>query len=201
MKEYTYGDYNYPEVLNAPVVSQVSITLQPADLLSYWKRVGTLSDFVSLFYSFSLNMDYALHNQEYEQKEISEDQKKLFMDSVSTIFNELIENGAKFSTNKRRHLTIFLKKYPTVLTLEVENYTDKNSFYNYQKIVRGIFEAEDLDELYFQKLEENAEKQDGGSGIGLLMIVKDFPVKLGTKFIEIDDQYLVKTSSHYLVEI
>ena len=154
-----------------------------------------------MFYSFSLNMDYELHNEKKVTESEKIDRKKLFTDSVSTIFNELLENGAKFSTNKRRHLTIFLKKTSRIFTLEVENYTDKASFHNYQKIVQGIFEAKDLDELYIQKMEENAENDNGASGIGLVMILKDFPVKLGAKFIEIDDQYLVKTTSHYIVEI
>ena len=39
-----------------------------------------------------------------------------------------------------------------------------------------------LEDLYFQKLEENAEQDVGGSGLGYLTLMKDYGIRFGFRF-------------------
>lgn len=161
------GDYNkIPDIV--PAESSASMVFHPIDLLTHWKRCGILADFIASFYSFT--------------SPGKQDDRVLY--NLSTVINELIENAAKFS-RPRSDVGLNLKHFSNLLLIEVTNEVHSQHSENFKKIAKTLLES-DIEELYFKKLEEKQES-DTQSGIGLMMILKDYPVTLGFRFEKVDD--------------
>jgi hypothetical protein len=164
MQDFTIGSYNLISE-NQPAEGDITIRLKPIDLITYWKRCGTLANFMAAFYAYTLETPMELEN------------------SISTVFNELIENATKYSVKKEAEVSIKMMLYDTVLKMQIENITTEHHFKKFQAHFRKLIEANDLEEAYFEALIKKAdEKYD--SGIGLLLIMKDYPIKMGVRFIE-----------------
>ncbi|WCL50314.1 DUF6272 family protein [Leptospira sp. GIMC2001] len=191
MKELLLGDYGKVVPSEQVPDSHVEIIITPLDLVTYWKRVGILADFVAGFYSYSfLPVDVAV-------KDISETP---VFHSISTVFNEMVENAAKYSMDKKSNITINLNQYGGIFKMQVENSTSKESAMNFHRVMSEVFASDDLDSLYFKKLEENSQNPSGHSGIGLMMILKDYPAKMGVRIREDDKQAFVLTEVYYQTE-
>ena len=94
--------------------------------------------------------------------------------------NELVENAAKFSKQKSSSIRVQLKHFINLLSIEVTNETSiklGESFKDYIKKITNV----DHEKLYFEKLESKTEN-DTTSGMGLLMLLKDYPTHLGVQF-------------------
>lgn len=158
----TIGDFDIiPDSM--PAEGDVSITVRPIDLIAYWKRCGIMADFAAAFYAYT------------------QDQPSIQENIISTIFNELIENATKYSVKKNAEVTIHMKMYDTVLKIEVVNNTPESHFKKLQKHLTELTESTDLDELYIRTLAEKSEATSD-SGIGLLLLVKDYNLKVGAQF-------------------
>jgi hypothetical protein len=179
LKEILLGDYGKIVPPDRSADSHVQIIITPLDLVTFWKRVGTLADFVAGFYSYSfVKLDSSV-------KDISETP---VFHSISTVFNELIENAAKYSMDKKANIRIDLNQFGTIFKMQVENSTSVESAENFKRVMSEVFASDDVESLYFQKLEQNsADPSSGHSGIGLMMILKDFPCKMGVRIREKDD--------------
>lgn len=167
MAEQVFGEFNkVPDII--PAESVVKLEFHPIDLVTHWKRCGLMADFVASFYSYS--------------SPGKKDERILY--NLSTVINELIENAAKFS-RQRSPVFMNLKHYSNLLQVQVTNQVTKQVAENFKNKVNTLLTA-DLEELYFQQLEEKDEN-DTQSGIGLMMILKDYPVTMAFKFNEIDE--------------
>lgn len=178
----TIGEYNLiPESL--PAEGDVSIKVRPIDLIAYWRRCGVMADFAASFYAYS------------------QERPKEHENSISTIFNELIENATKYSVKRNGEVDIHMKLYNTVLKIQVENYTSESQFNGFQKELTKLIESEDLDELYFDTLAKKTEG-DSGSGIGLILLVKDYNLKIGAQFHHLEEKGLYKViiQAYYYIE-
>lgn len=166
-----------------PAEGAVTITVKPIDMIAYWKRCGLMADFAAAFYSYTQDEPEAQEN------------------IISTIFNELIENAAKYSVKTNGIVSIHTKLYDTVLKIQVENYTSKENYLKLYGHLKKLTEAENLDELYIKTLSEKADTSSG-SGIGLLLLAKDYNLRIGAQFehIEKDNLYKVTTQSYYYIE-
>lgn len=163
------GDFEkIPDIV--PAESSASMVFHPIDLLTHWKRCGILADFIASFYSFT--------------SPGKQDDRVLY--NLSTVINELIENAAKFS-RPRSQVGMNLRHYSNLLLIEVTNEVHAQHSENFRKFASNLLEA-DIEELYFRKLEEKQES-DTQSGIGLMMILKDYPVTLAFRFQSIDDNF------------
>jgi hypothetical protein len=191
LKEILLGDYGKVIPNDANPDSHVEIIITPLDLVTYWKRVGILADFVAAFYS------YSFIPAELAGKDVSETP---VFHSISTVFNEMVENAAKYSVDKKANIRINLNQYKEIFKMQVENKTSLESARNFARVMTEIFAAEDLDTLYFQKLEENSANPTGHSGIGLMMILKDYPARMGIRIREEEDQAFVLTEVYYKSE-
>jgi hypothetical protein len=171
------GDYNFvSEGIDAEGILRV--TLQPIDLMTYWKRCGLIADFGAKFYAYA----YGKNNEIIEN-------------TISTVLNELVENAAKFSKQRDSYVEIVLKHYINLVSIEVANEATPRISESFRNYVRQLAES-DHEELYFKKLEEKAE-DDTSSGLGLLMILKDYPCRFGAKFEEMQDG----GSSYYKIHV
>ena len=166
-----------------PAEGDVFIRVKPIDFITYWKRCGIMADFAASFYAFTQD------NPE-EQENI-----------ISTIFNELIENATKYSVKRHGEIKVHMKLYDTVLKIQTENFTPKLHFQKLRSHIKKLTESNDLDELYINTL-AGKPADPSESGIGLLLMIKDYNIKLGAQFhhnVE-TDQYKVIIQTYYYIE-
>jgi hypothetical protein len=163
------GDYNIiPEGIHPD--GQMSLIFQPIDMMTYWRRCGLSANFVAGFYSYCFQSSESKSN------------------SLSTIINELLENASKFSKAKDGKIEVDLKHYGNLLKVEISNITSKSLKDNFESFVEKL-SPDNVEELYFHNLETKA-SNDPKSGLGILMMLKDYPVRFGYSFKEIDsDSY------------
>jgi hypothetical protein len=158
----TIGDFDIiPDSM--PAEGDVTLTVRPIDLNAYWKRCGIMADFAAAFYAYA-------HEQPNFHKNV-----------ISTIFNELIENASKYSVKRDADVKIQMKLYDTVLKIEIVNSPPLSHFYKLQKHLTKLTESEDLDELYIDILANKLEETPD-SGMGLLILTKDYDLKIGAQF-------------------
>ncbi|ASP41062.1 ATP-binding protein [Leptospira interrogans] len=151
-----YGHYNLiPDSL--PCESEFTLKLRPMDLRVQWRRCSLTADYISNYCSYQEKLDSDASN------------------TISIIINELIENAAKFSKDRNGEIFLDLKYYSEILKIEIKNLTDEISKNKLEKSISALVDR-NSDEIYINKL-KNGEKND--SGIGLLLLSKDFPVRLG----------------------
>ncbi|MCC5813635.1 MAG: ATP-binding protein [Leptospira sp.] len=169
--------------------SNVEIMITPLDLVTYWKRVGILVDFVAGFYTYSfLPAD----------KPVQDISGTPVFTSISTVFNEMVENAAKYSMDKKSRIKINLNQYQNIFKMQIENSTSIESAMNFYDVMKEIFQGEDLELMYIQKLEDNCENNPHGhSGIGIMMILKDYPVKMGVR-VRTDEE---NSAAYVLIEV
>jgi hypothetical protein len=172
MDSKTYGEFDFVPADLVPE-AQVTLGLSPSELMSHWQRCGLISDFIAGYVSAA----YAAEHRDVEGP--------LFT-AISTVFQELIENAAKFSRKREAAITVRVKHFSRVLMFEVENATTPAFAERFEAYLRGLEGIEDLGAAYVQIVEANAE---GGSdaqrsGIGLLMLRKDHGIRMGVRFAE-----------------
>lgn len=163
--EVFYGDFDLiPPTL--PAESHIEIQFQPIDLITFWRRCGLTANFAATFFSYCYQNNLNAEN------------------SISTILNELLENAAKFSKARSGKIDLVMKQHGTVLLIEVKNYVSDMLRDNFEKVVKNLITG-NIDEKYFAHLES---KQDGDpqSGIGYLMMYKDYPVRFGYRLKRIE---------------
>ncbi|TGL51462.1 histidine kinase [Leptospira kemamanensis] len=159
------GEYHFiPE--NLPSDGQFRLMFLPIDMTAYWRRCGLTANFVAGFYSYC-----------YEESESK-------INSLSTIINELLENATKFSKVKDGKIKVELKHYGNLLKIDVLNVASKTLRDSFELFVSKII-LEKVEDMYFSTL-ETKEDSDTKSGLGLLMLLKDYPVRFGYSFQEID---------------
>jgi len=179
-QETIIGSYNLvPEEI--PAEGDVFIRLKPIDLISYWKRCGILANFAAAFYAYT------------------QDEPTIQENSISTVFNELIENATKYSVKRNAEVTIHMMMFDTVLKIQIENLTSEQHFFKFQEHLAMLLESESLEDYYVETL---AAKSEGStdSGIGLLLLLKDYPLKLGAKFIQSDNQFKIVLQAFYYID-
>ena len=154
-----------------PAEGELFLRTNPIDMMTVWKRCSLLSNFLGDYYAYTT------------QKENYDNVRNM----VSTVFNEFIENAAKFSLKRNTNINVSIKLYDIILMIEIENIADKSQAPLLIQSLKKILAAKDIDKLYFDKL---ALKEEGNteSGIGLLMLLKDYPVKLGLRVLRMEDR-------------
>lgn len=158
-----YGAYNYVPDDFIPDDSFLC-SLRASDLINNWHRCGLISDNLSNYFS---------HYKD------NENEKKNLINVFSTISNELVENLAKFSDKRRNTVRINVNKYASIFCIETENFVQEDTVKRFEDYVANILdEKADHEQMYMDRL-MNREEGDKNSGLGYLMLLKDFPVKIG----------------------
>ncbi|TGL51465.1 ATP-binding protein [Leptospira kemamanensis] len=164
-----YGNLTHTAFSEKEPESIIEIHLKPLDLMRYWRRIGILSDFIGYFYGFSFLPNVPTDSMDMKNSEI--------VNSISTVFNELLENAAKYSYDKKADIEISLIHRGKSFEMLVRNKTNETNVSAYESSLKEIFSAKDLEKLYFEKIESN-DPNSNRSGIGLIMVLKDYPVEM-----------------------
>ncbi|TGM46139.1 DUF6272 family protein [Leptospira vanthielii] len=168
-----YGNFQSANNINQEPDSKIQIHLKPVDLMRYWRRIGIMSDFIGYFYGFSFLPNVPTESMDMKNSDI--------VNSISTVFNELLENAAKYSYDKKADIEISLIHRGKTFEMLVRNKTNESNVTAYEASLKEIFSAKDLESLYIEKLETN-ENDPHHSGIGLIMVLKDYPVEMEVSF-------------------
>lgn len=164
-----YGNLTHTAFSEKEPESIIEIHLKPLDLMRYWRRIGILSDFIGYFYGFSFLPNVPTDSMDMKNSEI--------VNSISTVFNELLENAAKYSYDKKADIEISLIHRGKSFEMLVRNKTNESNVSAYESSLKEIFSGKDLEKLYFEKIESN-DPNSNRSGIGLIMVLKDYPVEM-----------------------
>ena len=175
MVHKVYGDYDFVPDALVPE-AQLALTLSPSELTAHWQRCGLISDFVAGYISAA----YAAEHREASAPMFT---------AISTVFQELIENAAKFSRKREAPISVRVKHFSRILMLEVENGTTAAFAQRFEEYLGTLLESPDLDAVYLQILESKTESAAAAqrSGIGLLVLRKDHGIRVGVRFGE-DEQ-------------
>jgi hypothetical protein len=138
-----------------------ALSFLPLDVFDDWERCGKVADFIA---------DYFQHNFRLESSQ----------NLISTVFNEVLENAVKFSPNNSRPIEVVVKKRQETLLLRITNALSHHRFGPFTEISRELFNA-DLDDLYLSRIEDGA-ADESASGIGLILIKKDYGSRLSFDF-------------------
>lgn len=168
-----YGNFKSANSIKQEPVSKIQIQLKPLDLMRHWRRIGIMSDFIGYFYGFSFLPDVPSDSMDMKNSEI--------VNSISTVFNELLENAAKYSYDKKADIDISLIHRGKFFEILVQNQSTEQNVSAYETSLKEIFLANDLESLYLEKLETN-ENDPQHSGIGLIIVLKDYPVEMEVIF-------------------
>ena len=133
----------------------------PLDIFDDWSRVSSLSDFIAEYFESYFDSK-AAHNV------------------ISTIFNEFIENAVKFTKNNSQPINIIVKKRDDNLISRITNTIPGNRKTKFIEICEELF-TKDLEDLFLTKIEEGS-NDNSKSGIGLILIKKDYHVKTNFDF-------------------
>ncbi len=133
----------------------------PLDIFDNWNRAGSLSDFIADYFE-SYFENKSAHNV------------------ISTIFNEFIENAVKFTKNNSQPISIIVKKRNNYLLSRIINTIPVHRKPAFIEICKDLF-SKNLDDLFLKKIEEGA-SDSNKSGIGLILIKKDYQVKTNFDF-------------------
>ena len=147
-----------------------------------WRSNGLSADFIA---------DYLLTFFPGEANPSAHDRKRqLELKGAATyVANELLENAMKFNDERSwRPISIALRLYPERLVFTTTNSLSPDQVEPFQALIQQLL-TEDPQELYFQKLEENAMDPDSTqSGVGLLTMINDYGAKVGWVFQDLEGE-------------
>jgi hypothetical protein len=140
-------------------ITSMSLELLPLDFIVQWRRCSLTADYLAAHLSYHFL------------------QRDTAREVLSGGLNELIENLAKFSDDKRHPVTITVSHYGEVLRVETVNVATKE---------RAGALAERLDRmattdpelLFLEQLEHTAVNDAQASGLGLITIKKDYGARM-----------------------
>ncbi|TGK52959.1 DUF6272 family protein [Leptospira bouyouniensis] len=187
-----YGNLTHTAFSEQKPESIIEIHLKPLDLMRYWRRIGILSDFIGYFYGFSFLPNVPSDSMDMKNSEI--------VNSISTVFNELLENAAKYSYDKKADIEISLIHRGQSFEMLVRNKTNESNVSLYEASLKEIFSASDLEKLYFQKIESN-DPNSNRSGIGLIMVLKDYPVEMEVTLETERDDTIITSRIIYFTDV
>lgn len=178
MDDRIYGDFDLVPDDLVPE-ARFALTLAPSELTAHWQRCGRVSDFVAGYIASAFAATTAAGPDD------ALEDGPVFT-SISTVFQELIENAAKFSRKRDASIHVRVKHFSRILMYEVENTTTPAFAQRFEEYLRQMADEQDLGGLYLRIVEAHLE---GGadaqrSGIGLLVIRKDHGIRIGVRFSE-----------------
>lgn len=187
MHEVIYGDFHYiPDTLVPE--AQMDMTVNPVDLRTHWQRCGLLSDMTAGYIAYAYSEGMKGH-------------RSAIFSSISTIFQELIENAARYSRQREAEIKVRVRHYNRVVQIEVQNDATPGFAERFESHVKVLMATEDLESMYIQQMEEQA-LGNRQAGIGLLLLLKDYPVKVGVRFVRGGaDCETVVVRAHYHMEL
>lgn len=186
MTERIYGDFEMiPDELSPEAHLELSMTA--IDLTTHWQRCSLMSDVVAGYIAYAYHQSRDMHTFNVYS-------------SISTIFQELIENAAKYSRQREAMIRVRIKHYNSVVRIEVQNDATIATGGKFEKYIKTLLES-DLEELHVQIVEDRA-REATQSGLGLVLLAKDYPVSFGFSFRRFaEEREIITVRAHYFLEV
>lgn len=165
------------EALTAVSPNYAAMNLQATHLANHWRRNSLSSDYWANF--AALQIPETVPSGWLRRVDVAY--------VLSYLLNELFENCAKFSAGPEQAVHYQAWFEDERMVFQFTNHITPAGERPFIDLIQELLTG-DPDELYFQKLEENAEQDLGGSGLGYLTLIKDYGIQFGFRFQPIDDQ-------------
>ncbi len=148
-------------------ITETRLTLMPLDLIAQWQRCGIAADFLANYLVFLFENRVSAHHM------------------LATGLNELIENLAKFSADKRRLVEVVVAHHGHHLHILT---------FNQARGAQARALADRLDRmastdpelLFLEQIEHTANNDRAASGLGLITIKKDYGALIGATLTPVD---------------
>jgi hypothetical protein len=140
-------------------LSTLELRFVPLDYVMHWHRCGLAADY------FAAHVAYTFDNRDAARA------------VLATVVNELLENAVKFSSDKSLPASLHLNHYGDWLAIETRNRTDARRAAALDVLVRD-FEAQSADALFLARIASPSGSESSPSGLGLLVLKKDYGVRL-----------------------
>ena len=142
------------------VLTSISVTVPVLDLLVEWHRCGMTADYLADYLAYAL-----------ERRDVART-------VISTAANELLENAAKFSSDKRSIVRAEARLRGGALELEVDNVTDEGHADRLADLLDALARG-DASALFADRLEARER-----GGLGLIVLAKDYTADLSARIVQ-----------------
>lgn len=150
-----------------------------------WRNNGLSADFLGDYFTTFFPKNEGDPASMRRQSEIKS--------AISYIANELLENAMKFSDEQLNYaISIRLILDKERIILAETNGVSREQADSFRTFINKVMN-EDPNELYIQKLEENA-MTDSSAGLGYLTMVNDYGAELAWHFEDVGDDCVAVTT-------
>jgi len=145
------------------LISSIQLRLTPLDMIVQWQRCSVAADFLARWFSWHFQArPNAVH-------------------VLSTGLNELVENLAKFSLDKRAPVELEVAHYGDLLLVRTRNVGSAEQAARLAERLERLATT-DAEELFIDQLEHTAANDRAASGLGLITLRKDYGAQLAADF-------------------
>lgn len=134
-------------------LSAIELAVVPIDLVTEWRRCGLVADFMA---------DYMVHA--FERRDAARS-------ILSTVANELVENAAKFSSNKRAAAQVAIRHHDEVVHAEVRNQATEKHVQGLREVLADLARG-DATAVFHRRVERRL-------GLGLALLARDYGAMVG----------------------
>jgi hypothetical protein len=166
----SFGDMRDPRSF-AQSESHCRLAIDAAQLAAHWHRCGMTADFWARYGSLFIP---AVPPRGFLSRESA-------FHVFTYLLNEMFENCAKFSRGPVGGIGFDAWLMPDDLVYQISNHITPAGVQGFAELIQELLTG-DIEELYFRKLEANAESGTGGSGLGYLTLMKDYGIRFGFGF-------------------
>ncbi|MBN1875085.1 MAG: hypothetical protein JXA33_12705 [Anaerolineae bacterium] len=154
-----------------PALGQHQMKLDAAQLAAHWRRCSLSSDFWARYTALFVPGIVPPGTLPRDAME----------GVLSYLLNELFENCAKFSGGPVGDVVYQSWLLEDRIVFQITNHIIPEGQAPFIDLIVELLEN-DPDELYFRRLEANAEDELRGSGLGYLTLIKDYDIRFGFQF-------------------
>lgn len=146
----------------APALTSTSIAMPAMDFVVQWSRCGITADYVADYLAYA-----------FERRDVARS-------VITTAANELLENAAKFTSDKKAPVRIAARLRGDFLELEVENVADASHVDALAAVLDALSRGE-APSLFASRIEANER-----GGLGLIILARDYAARLGAKIVSVN---------------
>ena len=169
MQTQTFGQWQ--DLTPTRAASYQRMVLDANHLAMHWRRCSLSSDFWARY--TTLFVPPSAQRGRLRREDIES--------LLAYLLNELFENCAKFSGGPFTEVVYQAWIAEESMTFQLTNHIEPEREGPFIAFINELL-TNDPDELYFRRLEESAESNDKGSGLGYLTLIKDYGVRFGFRF-------------------
>jgi hypothetical protein len=154
-----------------PPPTSPSIAMPAMDFVVQWNRCGITADYLADYLAYA-----------FERRDVARS-------VITTAANELLENAAKFSSDKKSAVRISARLRGDSLELEVENVADADHVDALTAVLDALSRGEAAS-LFASRIESNER-----GGLGLIILARDYAARLGARIVSANGGSLDQTFS------